>query len=90
MNNELTIIFARIPSSCASTSIVALSVSCRPFQVRRGKINGGTVITISRRTSPAEKASPSFFFQDAIPPSVMVGLMAGILKGASARRRAET
>ena len=35
------------------------------------------------------KVSPSFFFHDAIPPSVMVGLIAGILNGVRARRRAE-
>lgn len=48
------------PSSCASTSMVALSVS------------------ISRMMSPAAKVSPSFIFQVEIPPSVMVGDMAGI------------
>ena len=46
--------------------------------------------TISRRTSPAAKDSPSFFFQDAIPPSVIVGLMAGMPNFESAFRRAET
>ena len=34
--------------------------------------------TISSKTSPAENDSPSFFFHWAIPPSVMVGDMAGI------------
>ena len=34
--------------------------------------------TISRSTSPAANDSPSFFFHDAIPPSVMVGDIAGI------------
>jgi hypothetical protein len=34
--------------------------------------------TISRSTSPAVNVSPSAFFQEAIPPSVMVGLMAGM------------
>jgi hypothetical protein len=34
--------------------------------------------TISKRTSPALNASPSFFFHDAIPPSVIVGDIAGI------------
>jgi hypothetical protein len=34
--------------------------------------------TISSRTSPAVNDSPSFFFHDVIPPSVMVGLIAGI------------
>ena len=63
-------ILPSVPSSTASTSIVALSVS------------------ISSRTSPAEKASPGFFFQAAIPPSVMVGDMAGMLnlENSSARR----
>ena len=55
-------IFAMIPSSCASTSMVALSVS------------------ISRSTSPVEKASPSFTFQEEMLPSVIVGDMAGIVK----------
>jgi len=45
--------------------------------------------TISRRTSPEEKDSPSFFFQDAMPPSVIVGLIAGMLKGVRALRRAD-
>ena len=35
-------------------------------------------LTISSKMSPALKASPSAFFQPAIPPSVMVGDMAGI------------
>jgi hypothetical protein len=34
--------------------------------------------TISSSTSPAANVSPSAFFQEAIPPSVMVGLMAGM------------
>lgn len=46
-------------------------------------------LTISRRTSPVEKVSPSFFFHDAIPPSVMVGLIAGILNCVRTCRRAE-
>lgn len=46
--------------------------------------------TISRITSPAENVSPSFFFHDAMPPSVMVGLIAGMLNGVRARLRAET
>jgi hypothetical protein len=40
MNIGLTIIFARLPSSCALTSIVALSVFCRVLQrekVREGR-----------------------------------------------------
>jgi hypothetical protein len=36
------------------------------------------VHTISSRTSPAEKDSPSLFFHEEIPPSVIVGDMAGI------------
>lgn len=36
--------------------------------------------TISKRTSPAANDSPSFFFQDVIPPSVIVGDIAGIVK----------
>ena len=53
-------IFASTPSSCASTSIVALSVS------------------ISTSTSPAANVSPSLSFQLAMPPSVIVGDIAGI------------
>ena len=44
--------------------------------------------TISRRTSPAAKDSPSFFFQDATPPSVMVGLIAGMANFETAFRAA--
>jgi hypothetical protein len=47
------------------------------------------VRTISRRTSPTEKVSPSAFFQEAIPPSVMVGLMAGMVNLERACLRAE-
>lgn len=36
------------------------------------------VHTISSRTSPAEKDSPSLFFHEEMPPSVIVGDMAGI------------
>jgi hypothetical protein len=36
-------------------------------------------LTISNNTSPAANASPSFFFQLAIPPSVIVGDMAGMV-----------
>ena len=46
--------------------------------------------TISSKTSPAVKDSPCFFFHEAIPPSVMVGLIAGIAKCERAFRRAET
>lgn len=35
-------------------------------------------LATSKSTSPAAKLSPSFFFHDAIPPSVMVGDIAGI------------
>jgi hypothetical protein len=48
------------------------------------------VLTISSNTSPVEKVSPSFFFHEAIPPSDIVGLIAGMLKYDSAFRRAET
>ena len=41
--------------------------------------------TISSSTSPAVKLSPSPFFHDAIPPSVMVGDIAGILNLVMAR-----
>lgn len=37
-------------------------------------------VSISRMTSPVEKESPSFTFQLAIFPSVMVGDMAGMVK----------
>jgi hypothetical protein len=45
--------------------------------------------TISRRTSPEEKVSPSAFFHTEIPPSVIVGLIAGIVIFVRAFRRAE-
>jgi hypothetical protein len=48
------------------------------------------MLTISRRTSPVENASPSFFFHEAIPPSVIVGLIAGILNCAREFLRVET
>src|SRR6187551_3595857 len=54
-------ILPSVPSSTASTSMVALSVS------------------ISAMTSPALMASPSFFFQVARLPSVMVGDSAGMV-----------
>jgi hypothetical protein len=41
--------------------------------------------TISSRTSPDENDSPSFFFHDAIPPSVIVGDIAGIVNLVTAR-----
>lgn len=63
-------ILAMIPSSCASTSMVALSVS------------------ISRSTSPVEKESPSFTFQDEMLPSVIVGDIAGIVKLCGSEREA--
>lgn len=50
---------------------------------------GGLARTISRRTSPTEKDSPSLFFQEAMPPSIMVGLMAGIANLERACLRAE-
>lgn len=45
--------------------------------------------TISRITSPAVKDSPSFFFHSAIPPSVMVGLIAGMVNLDKACLRAD-
>lgn len=45
--------------------------------------------TISSKTSPAVNVSPSFIFHEAIPPSVIVGLMAGMLKRESAHLRAD-
>jgi hypothetical protein len=45
--------------------------------------------TISSSTSPAVNVSPSAFFQEAIPPSVMVGLMAGMENLVRACLRAE-
>ena len=75
-----TMILARTPSSWASTSIVALSVSYDARSLGKCVQGGkpGTQRTISRRTSPAVKDSPSFFFHDAIPPSVIVGDIAGM------------
>ncbi|KAH3662259.1 hypothetical protein OGAPHI_005507 [Ogataea philodendri] len=55
--------FATIPSSWASTSMVALSVST------------------SSSTSPELNLSPSFTFHETMPPSSMVGDMAGIPNG---------
>ena len=46
------------------------------------------VRTISSKTSLAAKASPSFFFHDAIPPSVIVGDMAGMANLETALRAA--
>ena len=50
----------------------------------------GVTLTISSNTSPVEKLSPSFFFHEAMPPSDIVGLIAGMLKYDSAFRCAET
>lgn len=47
------------------------------------------VRTISSRTSPAVNVSPSAFFHDAMPPSVIVGDMAGMAKFVMALRAAE-
>ena len=49
--------------------------------VGRGELNRPLrriLLTISSRTSPAANDSPSFFFHDATPPSVIVGDIAGI------------
>ena len=70
---------------CHDTIVLSLNingclVSFLKFSVStiaRPKRSDG-VLTTSSKTSPAEKDSPSFFFQDAIPPSVIVGLIAGI------------
>jgi hypothetical protein len=62
------------------------------FLCDRGQVIGGALNlwccpghTISSSTSPAIKLSPSPFFHDAIPPSVMVGDIAGILNLVMAR-----
>lgn len=47
------------------------------------------VPTISSRTSPEAYDSPSFFFHDAIPPSVIVGLIAGMVNFVNACLRAD-
>lgn len=80
-----------IPSSGASTSIVALSVSYSKngALVREPRAEVLSKHTISSRTSPAAKLSPSFFFQEEMPPSFMVGDMAGISKLVMARREAD-
>jgi hypothetical protein len=44
-----------------------------------------TIRTISSKTSPAAKAWPSFTFQLAMPPSFMVGLIAGMFMFVTAR-----
>ena len=107
-----TRILPRTPSSCVSTSIVALSVSYPPLAATppqnvptparthtqqrsfssaaassrdhrareggwEGGREGGKGRTISSRTSPAEKAWPSWTFQAAMPPSVIVGDLGG-------------
>jgi len=45
--------------------------------------------TISKTTSPAVNESPTCFFQAAMPPSVIVGDMAGNVYLEKASRRAE-
>lgn len=54
----------------------------------KAKVKGKSLerLTISNKMSPAAKASPSASFQPAIPPSVMVGDMAGILNDEDANR----
>jgi len=42
-------------------------------QIATLPIYESVALTISRRTSPGAKDSPSFFFHEAIPPSVIVG-----------------
>ena len=56
------------------------------FLLRDEEMNGRSYgrHTISTSTSPAAKASPSFIFHDAIPPSDMVGDMAGMRNAATA------
>lgn len=84
-----------IPSSGASTSIVALSVSWEgeSASARVCQHSGRTRVrgrrTISSRTSPAMNVSPGCFFHAAIPPSVIVGDMAGICSVVTARRAAD-
>lgn len=60
------------------------NVSCDEFP------RVSVMLTISSNTSPVAKLSPSFFFHEAMPPSDIVGLIAGMLKYDSAFRRAET
>ena len=54
-----------------------------------GKREADSVHTISSRTSPAAKGWPSFFFHAEIPPSVIVGDMAGIWNRDTAPRLLE-
>ena len=98
-----------MPSSCASTSIVALSVSwhvsqtglqppvglgigaapgARPrLQVTPWTMTRALMMTLttSSKTSPAAKLSPSAFFHPVMPPSVMVGDMAGMRRDVACR-----
>lgn len=54
---------------------LSLALNKRDKKEMREKRDG---LATSKSTSPAAKLSPSFFFHDAIPPSVMVGDIAGI------------
>jgi hypothetical protein len=58
--------------------MTALSVSYNDALLYAEVNFGIDAHTISRRTSPAENVSPSAFFHTEIPPSVIVGLIAGI------------
>ncbi len=88
VGKKQTRILPMIPSSCASTSMTALSVSCTIGEWSSEMFHRSYCCaqhTISSSTSPAVKLSPSLFFHDAIPPSVMVGDIAGILNLVIAR-----
>jgi len=58
--------------------MTALSVSYNDALLCAEVSFGDDAHTISRRTSPGENDSPSAFFHVEIPPSVIVGLIAGI------------
>lgn len=72
-----TSILPTTPSSWASTSSDALSVSCQ-FDFHMVQKTQTAELTISNKTSPVVNVSPSFFFHAMILPCVIVGDIAGI------------
>lgn len=79
---EITVILAILPSSCASTSIWALSVSIsrRTSPVEKESPARSDMSTIHSMGSwPLTDCLPSLTFQLAMFPSVIVGDIAGIV-----------
>lgn len=60
-------------------SLICLLPRKPRFELFYIEISGLHLLTISSSTSPAENLSPSLNFHEASPPSVIVGLMAGIV-----------